>query len=92
MEHTLHLAAKHFVEDVAPTSASALLNKVKGTMANMAGENNETDLDSLNEQLNDIEAEIAEENDEDDELEDYEVADTVGKVLALVTQVKLLFV
>ena len=91
MEHALHLAAKHFVEDVAPTSASALLNKVKGAMANAAGENNEIDLDSLNERLNDIEAEIAEENDEDDELEDYEVADTVGKALALVTQVKLLF-
>ena len=92
MEHALHLAAKHFVEDVAPTSASALLNKVKGAMANAAGENNEIDLDSLNERLNDIEAEIAEENDEDDELEDYEVADTVGKALALVTQVILLFV
>ena len=91
MEHALHLAAKHFVEDVAPTSASALLNKVKGAMANVAGENNEIDLDSLNERLNDIEAEIAEENNEDGELEDYEVADTVGKALALVTQVKLLF-
>jgi hypothetical protein len=91
MEHALHLAAKHFVEDVAPTSASALLNKVKGAMANVAGENNEIDLDSPNERLNDIEAEIAEENNEDGELEDYEVADTVGKALALVTQVKLLF-
>ena len=58
MEHALHLAEKHFVEDVAPTSASALLNKVKGAMANVAGENNEIDLESLNKQLNDIEAEI----------------------------------
>ena len=87
MEHALHLAEKHFVEDVAPTSASALLNKVKGAMANVAGENNEIDLESLNKQLNDIEAEIVKENNEDDE-----VADTIRKALALVTQVKLLFV
>lgn len=81
------MAEKHFVEDVAPTSASALLNKVKGAMANVAGENNEIDLESLNKQLNDIEAEIVKENNEDDE-----VADTIRKALALVTQVKLLFV
>ena len=87
MEHALHLAEKHFVEDVAPTSASALLNKVKGAMANVAGENNEIDLESLNKQLNDIEAEIVKENNEDDE-----VADTIRKALALVTRVKLLFV
>jgi signal recognition particle GTPase len=41
MEHVIHLAAKLFVEDVAPTSASALLNKVKGAMTKAAGENNE---------------------------------------------------
>lgn len=56
MEHALHLAAKHFVEEVAPTPASVLLK-------NMADE------------------------DEDEESTDFEVADTAGKALALVTQV-----
>ncbi|KAG0701880.1 ribonuclease H-like domain-containing protein [Suillus ampliporus] len=57
MEHTLHLAAKHFVEDIAPTPAS-ILNK------------------------------NAADDDEDDETTDFEVADTVGKALALVMQVR----
>lgn len=56
MEHALHLAAKHFVESIAPTSASTLLKKV------------------------------AEE--EDEEEGDFEVADMVGKALALVTQIR----
>jgi hypothetical protein len=57
MEHALHLAAKHFVERVAPTSASALLKKT------------------------------AEEDDDDDET-DFDVADTIGKALSLVTQIR----
>jgi hypothetical protein len=60
MEHTLHLEAKHFIEEVAPTPASALHKK--------AAE------DSDNEDLN-------------DEDEEFDVADTIGKALALVVQV-----
>jgi TATA-binding protein-associated factor Taf7 len=86
MEHALHLAAKHFVEDVSPTSASALLKKVKGVMVNATGEDDEMDLDALNAELDSIEAEIGEDDDEAD-AEDYDVADTVGKALAPVTQV-----
>jgi hypothetical protein len=55
MEHALHLAAKHFVERVAPTSTSALLKKTA--------------------------------EDDDDET-DFDVADTVGKALSLVTQIR----
>lgn len=57
MEHALHLAAKHFVEEVAPTPASALHKKA------------------------------AEDSDDEDENVEFDVADTVGKALALVTQV-----
>jgi hypothetical protein len=57
MEHALHLAAKHFVEEVAPTPASMLLK-------NMADE------------------------DDDDETTDFEVADTAGKALAHVMQIR----
>jgi hypothetical protein len=62
MEHALHLAAKHFVEDVAPIPAS-ILNK------------NVTDDDD--------------DNNNNDETTEFEVADTVGKALAFVTQVNL---
>jgi hypothetical protein len=60
MEHALHLAAKHFVERVAPTSASALLKKT---------------------------AEEDDDDDDDDET-DFDVADTIGKALSLVTQIR----
>lgn len=55
MEHALHLAAKHFIERVAPTSTSALLKKTV--------------------------------EDDDDET-DFDVADTVGKALSLVMQIR----
>ena len=45
MEHTLHLAAMHFVEVVAPTLAGKLLNKVKEAMAIAANANEAVDLD-----------------------------------------------
>jgi hypothetical protein len=53
MEHALHLAAKHFTEDIALTPASVLIR-------------NETN------------------EDDDNEATDFNVADTVGKALALV--------
>jgi len=84
MEHALHLAAKHFVEDVAPTSASELLRKVKGAMANATDEGEGVNLDTLNSELRTIEAEMSKEGG-DGEPEEYDVANTVGKALALVT-------
>ena len=84
MEHALHLAAKHFVEGVAPTSVSILLWKVKGTMANVMGEDDTIDLDTLNSEMGDIEAEMDADAEKDEE---FDVADTIGKALALVTQV-----
>jgi hypothetical protein len=54
MEHALHLAAKHFVEAVGPTTGNCPHN-----------------------------------SDEEDDGEEFEVADTIGKALALVTQVSL---
>lgn len=55
MEHALHLAAKHFIERVAPTSTSALLKKTV---------------------------------EDDDDESDFDVADTVGKALSLVMQIR----
>ena len=88
MEHALHLAAKHFVEDVAPTSAGKLLNKVKEAMAIAANADEAIDLDSLNMELSSIEVEMLRgKESEDDEDTEFDVADTVGKALALITQV-----
>ena len=88
MEHALHLAAKHFVEDVAPTSAGKLLNKVKEAMAIAANADEAVDLDSLNMELSSIEVEMLRgEESEDNEDMEFDVADTVGKALALITQV-----
>ena len=91
MEHALHLAAKHFVEDVSPTSAGKLLNKVKEAMAIAADPDEAVDLDALNTELSGIEAGLlsgeAGEDNEDNEDNEFDVADTIGKALALITQV-----
>ena len=88
MEHALHLAAKHFVEDISPTSARKLLNKVKEAMANATDPDEAVDLDALNTELSSIEAELLSgEASEDDEDGEFDVADTIGKALALITQV-----
>ena len=88
MEHALHLAAKHFVEDVVPTSAGKLLNNVKEAMAIAADADEAVDLDSLNTELSSIEVEMLRgKESEDNEDTEFDVADTVGKALALITQV-----
>jgi len=80
----MHLAAKHFIEGVALMSVSSLLQKVKGAMANMTGEDNTIDLDTLNLEMGDIEVEMDADVEGDEE---FNVADTIGKALALITQV-----
>jgi hypothetical protein len=85
MEHALHLAAKHFVEGVSPTSSSTLLNKVKATLANATSEDDKVDVAALNNELEGLGFDS--EDGEEGEDEDFDVADTIGKALALVTQV-----
>lgn len=77
------MVAKCYVEGVVPTLASALLKKVKMAMANTT---DEVDVDALNFELKGMEmADGEEDNDEEDT--DFDVADTISKALALVTQV-----
>ena len=82
----MHLAAKHFVEGVSLTSTSSLLQKVKGAMANATGEDDTVNLDALNSEIGDIKVGMGADAAEDDD-EEYDIADTIGKGLALVTQV-----
>jgi hypothetical protein len=85
MEHALHLAAKHFVESVSPTSSSTLLNKVKAALGNAASEDDEVDVAALNNELEGFGFDS--EDSEQGKDEDFDIADTIGKALALVTQV-----
>lgn len=81
MEHALHLTAKHFVEDVNPTSTGGLLKKVKNVMA-AAGDDAGIDLDALEKDIRESGGELDKDNDGA-----FNVADTIGKALSLVTQV-----
>ena len=91
MEHSLHLGARHFVEGVAPTPGRAVLKKVHAVFQNaQRGEDGDLDLDELNEELGGIDEDVDCECDSDDEDEEgvpFSIGDTIGKALALVTQV-----
>ena len=82
MEHSLHLGAGHFVRGVAPTSSSKILKKVQCSAQNSGT----CDLDQCDTELTD-----AEDGDEvaDDQncVVEFDVADSIGKALALVNQV-----
>lgn len=93
MEHSLHLGAGHFVKGVAPTSSRKILKKVHRVVQD-AHDSGAYDLDQLDAELADIEDggedgdgdEVA--DGEDSEVE-FEVADSIGKALALVNQVSI---
>ena len=55
-------------------------------MANATEHGTQLNMDALNSEIEDIEAELGDEA-EDKEDEDCDVADTIGKALALVAQV-----
>lgn len=87
MEHCLHLAAKHFVEAIAPPSAQALRKKIRTALEETG---NELDLEKLDGILNDDHnSEGGSEIDEGDESDEDEFTsgDALGKALALVNQV-----
>jgi hypothetical protein len=92
MEHSVHIAAKHFVEAVAPASPATICQKVK-----TAKQNGTLDLGNFDVALADLgfrEGEdggggLEEEDPEDDDNEDddFTSGDALGKALALVKQV-----
>lgn len=89
MEHAVHLAAAHFVTEVAPTSPSKLVKKVKEALHAVATDADSADLAALNEQLSAFEIDgDADPDDSDDEAGDGDLSDTLGKALALVKQVR----
>ena len=50
MEHTVHLAAAHFVKTVSPTSAKALVTKIRRTLKHIKLDD-DINLDRLNDDL-----------------------------------------
>ncbi|KAG2738765.1 hypothetical protein P692DRAFT_20700294, partial [Suillus brevipes Sb2] len=78
-EHILNLAARHFVDAVAPTPQATLLKKIRHAI----DDGDETNIDSLTEQLTTLE------DDPEAITEDgFDVADAVGKALALIEQIR----
>jgi hypothetical protein len=86
MEHSLHIASKHFVEAVAPASPTSIRKKVKAALAK-ARDNGELDLDEFNEALTSIGAGDPGNADDDNDNSDFTPGDSLGKALALVKQV-----
>jgi hypothetical protein len=87
MEHSLHIACKHFVEIIAPASPATIRKKVHVAIKTARGTNRDLDLDKLAtldlknaEELGDLDS------NSDDEVE-FTHGDALGKALALVKQV-----
>ncbi|KAJ6522148.1 hypothetical protein B0H19DRAFT_1277472 [Mycena capillaripes] len=91
MEHAVHLTAGHFISDVSPLSAKAVLAKAKKLRKKFKAENPDMDDGELDALL------AAAEGDEDDGYEDVDEygedgpapKDAVGKALALVKQIRV---
>ena len=79
MEHAIHVAGGHFIRGVGPTSSRKVLKKVKAVHRNASGDASDEDLDA------DVDLENAANSDDEDN--QFDTGDTVGKALALVTQV-----
>lgn len=95
MEHAVHLGAGHFIKVVSPTSARALVKKIRKAFRDAQLDDDNIDFDALEADLggdDDNEQEEDDTNNADDEADDeaaadFTVGDTIGKSLALVKQV-----
>jgi hypothetical protein len=81
MEHAIHVSGGHFIKGVGPTSSRKILKKVKVASRN-AGDDD--DLDQFDTRSD---SEAGDSGDDDTGGIDFDAGDTVGKALALVTQV-----
>lgn len=92
MEHSIDLAACHFVQEVSPSSTSKLLKKIKKAFEG-ADISDTVDLDELDSHLAGFDFSASEEEGGGDEdvpdadFSQFDIADSIGKALALVKQV-----
>ena len=93
MEHSINLAACHFIQDISPSSTQKIVKKLKHSLKYVAIDD-AVDLDTLDAHLtaggfDSYEGSASEgEGDRNDEVfNTFDIADSVGKALALVNQV-----
>jgi hypothetical protein len=90
MEHSIDLAACHFIQDVAPSLTQKIIKKIKDTLCDADVEDT-GDLDVLDAHLasRDFNGSGDSETEDGDEeiFENFDIADAVGKALTLVKQV-----
>jgi len=93
MEHSIDLAACHFVQEVSPSSTSKLLKKIKKAFEG-ADISDTVDLDELDSHFAGFDFNAANEEEEggdedvpDADFSQFDIADSIGKALALVKQV-----
>ena len=96
MEHSLHIAAKHFIEAVAPTSLTAICKKVKAAIWKAKASGN-LDLDEVDQALSDVDLmqdRDVDANDSDPDVNDmdsgdsdFSSGDSLREAIALVKQV-----
>ena len=95
MEHTLHLTSKAFIEEICPTPSR--YKKKKPRKAGTKGDEGDDEFKEDDEEQDDEVAWLASladgapavEGEEIDEVMDYDPGDLLGKVLALVNQVRV---
>jgi hypothetical protein len=88
MEHSIHVAGGHFIKAIGPTSSRNVIRKVKDAFKNAGGDDSNLDVDQLGVELDgvgDREDDDGEDGAENGGVE-FDVGDSVGKALALVTQ------
>lgn len=95
MEHSVDLSAKTFVQAISPSSSRKVLRKIKMAFKAANVDNaDRIDLDTLNLHLANfnLDSDGDEDNEggdtDDDDASNVGAADSVGKALALVTQVQ----
>jgi hypothetical protein len=94
MEHSVDLSAHHFIQEVSPSTARKLITKIKAAFQDADLDSENPDLDDLNTCLADFDGENnsadsggGDESEADNQGAVFDLADSVGKALALVKQV-----
>jgi hypothetical protein len=90
MEHSIHVSGGHFIKGVGPTSSRKILKKVKVASRNAQGDDEDLDAFDVHSDSDGDSGDDDDENGPGDGNSDgieFDAGDTVGKALALVTQV-----
>ena len=97
MEHSVDLSAHHFIQEVSPSTARKLIAKIKAAFQDADLDSENLDLDDLNTRLADFDGEDldngadngrSDESKADNHCVILDIADSVGKALAPVKQVR----